>query len=589
LWITLALITPADAAARDFSITSFDGTRIEAHFFPARDLGPRARAPTILVGPGWGSGGYTDEDAVGNESSGIGIGVLRGAGYNVLTWDPRGFGSSGGDAKWDSPYFEARDVQALLDALAGISEAKLDGPGDPRVGMHGSSYGGGIQLVTAAVDPRIEAITPIVAWHSLLASFYKASVFKAGWGSMLCGHGSARGTGAGLVNPEGAAAGSMDSHMYSICASGLASGRLSGEDQSWLSDRGPGTTWMDRVRTPTLILHGTVDTLFTLDEAIQNFRVLRSNGVPTRMMWFCGGHGVCRTSRGAGGYVEDAVLRWLAVYVKRQTAATGPAFEWIDQNGAWHSASDYPLAGDGSVTASGSGRLQLVAGDAASSGTTDSGTPSPVGVDIRIPAPSRRVNLVGAPTLELDYRGRGTTAAARAYAQIVDADRHIVIGGQVTPLPLELDNQPHTLSLSLETLAYALTPSMNVRLEIIPATDVYGSQRANGLIELTRIALSLPLGKSPVSAPPPTRSCTPRLRPNSVKRRDDGRVRIRPRIRCGGERLRRRVKITDGRHHWSRRTGRVSILRVRPRARRLVVRFRHAGVRHRERVPIRRG
>jgi hypothetical protein len=118
---------------------------------------------------------------------------------------------------------------------------------------------------------------------------------------------------------------------------------------------------------------------------------------------------------------------------------------------------------------------------------------------------------------------------------------------------------------------------------------VYGSQRANGLIELTRIALSLPLGKSPVSAPPPTRSCTPRLRPNSVKRRDDGRVRIRPRIRCGGERLRRRVKITDGRHRWSRRTGRVSILRVRPRARRLVVRFRHAGVRHRERVPIRRG
>ena len=87
----------------------------------------------------------------------------------------------------------------------------------------------------------------------------------------------------------------MDSHMYSICSSGMLSGRLSTSDSGWLDDRGPGPTWMDRVRTPALILHGTVDTLFTLEEAIQNFRVLRSNGVPTRMMWFCGGHGMCQT------------------------------------------------------------------------------------------------------------------------------------------------------------------------------------------------------------------------------------------------------------------------------------------------------
>ena len=586
----MALLTPADAAARDFAITSFDGTRIEAHFFPAKDLGADARAPSILMGPGWGNGGFTNENMGTQEANGVvGVGVLRREGYNVLTWDPRGFGGSGGDAKWDSPYFEARDVQALLDELAGFPEAKLDAPGDPRVGMHGASYGGGIQWVTAAIDDRLEAITPVVAWHSLLSSLYKASIFKAGWGSLLCGLGSAQGTSTGLVNPDGVAAGSMDSHMYSICSSGLVSGRLAAGDQSWLTDRGPGTSWMDLVRTPALVLHGTVDTLFTLDEAIQNFRVLRSNGVPTRMLWFCGGHGDCPTSRGTAGYFTDAVLRWLAAHVKRQTVDTGPTFEWIDQLGAWHAASDYPLANAGAVTASGSGSLQLVAGDAASSGTPRTATPSPSGVDIAIPGPDRRVNLVGAPTLELDYRGGGTTAAARAYAQIVDAERDIVIGGQVTPLPLELDNQPHTLALGLETLAYELTPSMHMRLEIIPATNVYGSQRTNGEVELTRVALSLPLGESPVSEPAPPHapgSCTPSFRPESVTRRDDGRVRIRPRVRCGGEQLQRRVKITDGRRTWSRRTGRVSILRVRPRARRLVVRFRHSGRRHKVRVPI---
>jgi ABC-2 type transport system ATP-binding protein len=311
------------------------------------------------------------------------------------------------------------------------------------------------------------------------------------------------------------------------------------------------------------------------------------------MMWFCGGHGTCRTSRGVEGYFEDAVLRWLAAYLKGgNPSATGPRFEWVDQYGAWHAASDYPLADAGSITATGSGTLRLVAGDAASSGTATSATPSASGVDISIPPPSARANLVGAPQLQLDYRARGTTSTARVYAQIVDDDRDIVIGGQATPIPLELDNRSHSLELTLEQLAYALSPSSSLHLELIPATNVYGNQRANGSVDLLRVALSLPLGKSPVSQqpPPPTSEgpCKPRFRPRSVRRRDDGRVRLRPRIRCGGHRVRARVRISDGRHRWSRRTGKVSILRVRPKARRLVVRFRHGGERHKRRVKIRR-
>ena len=44
---------------------------------------------------------------------------------------------------------EGRDVQALIDYVAKQPEAQLDGPGDPRVGMHGASYAGGIELVAA--------------------------------------------------------------------------------------------------------------------------------------------------------------------------------------------------------------------------------------------------------------------------------------------------------------------------------------------------------------------------------------------------------------------------------------------------------
>ena len=53
------------------------------------------------------------------------------------------------------------------------------------MGMVGASYGGGIQLVTAAIDCRVDAIVPQIAWHSLGTSLYKADTSKRGWGDFL--------------------------------------------------------------------------------------------------------------------------------------------------------------------------------------------------------------------------------------------------------------------------------------------------------------------------------------------------------------------------------------------------------------------
>src|SRR5690348_15743849 len=129
------LALPAAAQARDATVTSFDGTQIVLSFFPAPGGG---KAPTILEGHGWGGSRETNPDAASDEVTGnVGVGALRKAGFNVLTWDSRGFGDSGGLVEVDSPDFEGRDVQALLTWLAKQPEARLDGPGDPRVGMEG--------------------------------------------------------------------------------------------------------------------------------------------------------------------------------------------------------------------------------------------------------------------------------------------------------------------------------------------------------------------------------------------------------------------------------------------------------------------
>ncbi len=67
------------------------------------------------------------------------------------------------------------------------TEVELDGTGDPAAGMVGGSYGGGIQLVTGAIDCRVDALVPVIAWNSLGTSLYKAETFKQGWASILSG------------------------------------------------------------------------------------------------------------------------------------------------------------------------------------------------------------------------------------------------------------------------------------------------------------------------------------------------------------------------------------------------------------------
>ena len=171
---------------------SFDGTSINMHFFPAAGLAAGDRAPSVLVGPGFGPPGETDENSASSEQFGnVGLGPLRNAGYNVLTWDPRGFGQSGGQVEIDSPDYEARDASALIDWLAQQPEAQLDAAGDPRVGMSGGSYGGGIQWITAARDARVDVIAPNISWNSQITSLYKEGALKFGWGSALCGLGIA--------------------------------------------------------------------------------------------------------------------------------------------------------------------------------------------------------------------------------------------------------------------------------------------------------------------------------------------------------------------------------------------------------------
>jgi ABC-2 type transport system ATP-binding protein len=452
----LLLALAAPAAARDAVVRSFDGTKLHVSFFPA-DAGKRA--PTIMMTHGWAG----RRDRTPNPA-------LRKAGFNVLTWDSRGFGDSSGTVTIDYRRNEGRDVRVLLDWLARQREAKLDRRRDPRVGMYGGSYAGGIQFVAAAIDRRIDAITPSIAWHSLLTSLYKAETVKGGWSALLYG--------------AGQAAGRLDPHITSAFGSGAATGTLSAEDRAWFASRGPGSL-VRRIKVPTLILQGTPDTLFTPSEAIDNYRILRRNRVPAKMLWFCGGHGTCMTGEGTAGHVERRAVAWLKRYVmRRKKVKTGPRFEWLGDDAVWRSARDFPPKAGTPVVGEGSGTLVVSPADAVS-GSAIAAAPAANAVNVAIP--ELTVPAVGEPRLTLTYSGTGT--ATHVFAQIVDEQRNLVLGNQVTPLPVTLDGAQHTVTRRLEGVAAA---GGRYRLQIIGGSQVYGPVRGAAAITFASARVELP-------------------------------------------------------------------------------------------------
>jgi ABC-2 type transport system ATP-binding protein len=475
------LAFPTFASARDDMVKSFDGTQIAVSFFPAPDLKKGQRAPTIMIGPGWSQPRSGAGDAGMDNFGYAGPKVFLDAGYNVLTWDPRGFNDSGGQVEADSPRFEGRDVQRLITYIAHQPEAKLDGPRDPRLGMEGASYGGGIQLVAAGLDRRIDAIIPVIAWHSLVTSLYKDASAKTGWGSLLY-----------ALGQEGSHH-RLDPHIEDAFNHSATTGRIPPDDVAWFRSRGPGDRLVRRIQAPTLLVQGTADTLFTLQEAIWNYRILRNDHVPVHMMWFCGGHGTCLTNPGDSSVLHEAMLKWFAKYLRHRDVRTGRRFEWIDQNGKWRTAPDWPIPHHRSLDATGSGTLALTPGQ--DSGSPIAATPSGDAFNLAIPAPKKRQHYaVGAPILHLTYSGTAATHPHTfAYAQIVDLTRGVVMGPVVRPIPLTLDGKRRTLVRRLEAVAWTVRPGDQYELQLAPSTQVYGPQRSAGEVQLSKVNVSVPL------------------------------------------------------------------------------------------------
>ncbi|HEY5248636.1 MAG TPA: alpha/beta fold hydrolase, partial [Dermatophilaceae bacterium] len=287
-------------------------------------------APAVLLAHGLG-GSKTDLDSEARS--------LAEHGYVVLAYSARGFGRSGGLIHLDAPSYEVADASRLISHLATLPQVLKDSRGDPRVGVAGSSYGGGLALLLSAYDKRVDAVGADITWNDLTQALFpnaaggQPGVFKKLWAGQLfasaagrssaassAGRGSAGGnptggSSAAKVPTPGNGVGACGRFAPDLCAAyqqAASTGEPNPSILSLLKVSSPAGV-LDRITAPTLLSQGEEDSLFPLGQATANARGITANGTPVKVIWRSGGHdGVTSTSdllRQLEGWFDPVLLR----------------------------------------------------------------------------------------------------------------------------------------------------------------------------------------------------------------------------------------------------------------------------------------
>ncbi len=510
----VAALAPGDRQfGFTYKVTSFDGTKISTNFFPAVGVGAGFEevAPTVVVGPGITQAGYTGpyDQAPPTPAfwAPIWVGSTRNAGYNVITWDPRGEWNSGGILQGNNPFYEGRDVSAILDWATANTPAQTDDTGI-AVGMLGYSYGGGLQLVVAGTDNRIDAIVPEMTYNNLLQAIYPDQIYKTVFGTFFSVWLNAVGA---RINPE----------INSQAITGDLFGFITETAQAMFSSSGA-TALLNKVTAPTLLPQGTSDMLFTLKQAIQSAENIQANpyDVPVKMIWFCGGHGACNTGEAPGqnAMLIASRLAWMDQYVKRQGSAADalPTFQWYDQVKVLHTSDLMPydpgFATRRTVASGADGKLAIVpvlgGSSRAFSVPSDSVTqfvtslPVPgvarnaINVDLSTDVLTAGTQVVGAPEVTFNYSGVGSSNALFAQLIVTDAKgNRSVVGDEVAPVPVTLDGRQHSITIpfAIANIAYTVQPGDKLTLQLTSSALVFASISAFGLVNVSDIAVTVPI------------------------------------------------------------------------------------------------
>ncbi|MEV8513494.1 alpha/beta fold hydrolase [Dactylosporangium sp. NPDC051484] len=238
-------------------------------------------------------------------------------GYAVLAWSAQGFGRSTGEIHVDSPDWEVKDAQRLIDWLAARPDIRKDGT-DPRVAAVGGSYGGALSLLLAAQDTRVDAIVSMITWNDLVNVFLPGGVFKKQWAGQFFG---------ASENPDDPQCGRFAKDVCHAYLDLATTGRATPATEALLRKSSPSQV-LDKIKAPTLLVQGQIDTLFPLSEGDANARGIAANGTPVRVAWYTGGHDSGTGPQSEADRLRQLTGQWLDHYLKGNGKAPGTSFTY---------------------------------------------------------------------------------------------------------------------------------------------------------------------------------------------------------------------------------------------------------------------
>jgi predicted acyl esterase len=536
---------------------TFDGTKIDVNVTlpPAPVSGADGPYPTIGYFHGWGGSKIFDSRTTGWAQQG----------YAVFSMSDRGWGNScgGQDPDRTTPQcsngyihlmddrYEVRDAQYLLSVLAdeGVTQPT-------RIGVTGSSYGGGISMALAALKDRImlpdgslgpwrspgglsmgiAAAAPDIPWSDLAYSLMPNGrtldyVADAPYGSRI-----------GVEK---------QSFVAGLYALGQASGNyaLPGQDPqadltSWFALINAGEPYdsnpearsiVDQILTyhssyyidhseppaPLLISNGWTDDLFPPDEAIRFYNRTRTQypGAMVNLFFSDAGH-----QRGQNKAADTAVRvarqdAWFDYFLKGQgTAPQAGQVETLTKVCGGPSAGPYfasnwarmapgevrydsaapqtisPAAGDPTI-----GRaFDPISGPGACASASAADQPG-TGT-YRLPAASGSgYTLMGSPTViaDIDSVGANSQLAARLLDVAPDGTETLVARALYRP-DVNSGPTPSRQVFQLHPDGWKVAPGHVIKLELLPNDSPYG-RPSNGQLPITvsNLELRLPVLEKP--------------------------------------------------------------------------------------------
>jgi ABC-2 type transport system ATP-binding protein len=462
-------------------VVSFDGHSIPITLYRPVEATAAAPVPIILQSHGWAG------------SRATGDGVYRDyhrAGFAVVSIDMRGHGEarSTSVSQLDHLDYEIKDVREVLTYLATLDWVAHESADDVLAGSIGGSYGGAYQLLTAATDPRLDAIAPEITWNDLVQSLAPNGVIKSAWIDLLYSSGNLQARLHPNIHQGFAVAQSQNR---------IADGSVPGEyDLRSQLRRSSPSSHPGAIRVPTLLIQGVNDTLFNLNQAVANYEAIRATGADVRLVTHLSGHilntrgtipvpapqpvGLQSPTGGSPcGSTRNLTISFYQVQLLGRHVDLGPAVCFALEDQTTITADEYPLKhaevhtfvlGPAPVT-------QLLA---------RSGLVLPV-----FKADAEGAVLAGIPRLKANVTTSGEAILFYSL-EAVRGDDVRTLNAQVTPHRITTSGP---VSLELGGLGARLGPGERLQLNISNFSDQFGHNggRTAAMTSLNQIQLDLPL------------------------------------------------------------------------------------------------